>query len=224
MRRRSEGSPATGRTTIALGAPFRLSGLSLVLSRLSPFCQTGEGLLIQGAGFQIIIAALDLPESLRIFRRWRLPLPDQKNRSPVPEIFGSVTDDNQAKRRVREVAPLAAVSRPERKRPSERGSGTSALLTRPLTRRGFVSGSALSGDGDATDVLDPVRPVAGDAVWLVPEKASSGGSVVAVENRGAGALTKKPPTCRTGVNLDTGDRFALVKKSSRRCYNLKRAV
>ncbi|EAO8184352.1 hypothetical protein AHV57_27335 [Salmonella enterica] len=74
------------------------------------------------------------------------------------------------------------------------------MLTRPLTRRGFVSGSALSGDGDAADVLVPVRPVAGDAVWLVPEKASSGGSVVAVENRGAGALMKKPPTCRTGVN------------------------
>lgn len=200
MRRRSEGSPATGRTAIALGAPFRLSGLSLALSRLSSFCQTGEGLLIQGAGFQIIIAALDLPESLSIFRRWRLPLPDQKNRSPVPEIFGSATDDSQAKRRVREVAPLAAVSRPERKRPSERGSGITAMLTRPLTRRSFVSGSALSVDGDASDVLDPVRPVAGDAVWLVPEKASSGGSVVAVENRGAGALTKKPPTCRTGAN------------------------
>lgn len=74
---RSEGPPAAGRTVSALGLPFRLSRLSLAFSRLSPFCQIGEGLLTLGAGCQMIIAALDLPERLRVVRRWRLPLPDQ---------------------------------------------------------------------------------------------------------------------------------------------------
>lgn len=49
------------------------------------------------------------------------------------------------------------------------------MLTRPLTRRGFVSGSALSVDGDVSDVLDPVRPAAG-GVGLVGAGVDKSGS------------------------------------------------
>lgn len=111
---RSEGPPAAGRTASALGAPFRLGGLSLALSRLSPFCQIGEESSYTGRGLSDVVAALDLPERFRVVWRWRRSLPDQKFRSPVPTVFSSATDDSQTKCRVREVAPLAAVSRQKR--------------------------------------------------------------------------------------------------------------
>lgn len=74
------------------------------------------------------------------------------------------------------------------------------MLTGPLTRRSLVGRCGRSVGAVAPDWRDPVRPRAGDAVWLVPEKTSPGGSVVATESSRAGVLTKKTPYQYDGGN------------------------